>query len=466
MLEFLEKLNKSSIPYVSWKNNHEIGLALKGTSDLDLFVPLEFRNRFYQLCSQEEWLVAKNPIAHYPWITHFYKVGKELRVNHLHVYFKIVTGESWLKEYILPLDKWLIDNRERHPGSGTWVLNNQAQAYLFTLRHLLKCGSLLSRLLYFKEMAGYRKEWLKCARDLNSISCEAPLDIRPFLSGARLTADDFSLPTVRQSISFRTSVFPFLRLSLWSLPIRRLIAFFRRALNKIIFKRKKILPNGGLVIAISGVDGAGKSTMVREAVEFFCGFLTVEQYHIGRPQGSLLELVRRLSISSAMRKNESKSIHSSSNISARKAVSATVLALLRLRLARKIRDRAQKGYLTIVDRWPTRTVGKMDGPKINLDNEKSILLKICGNLENWAYARMPSADVCYYFELPLSVAVERNRNRIKNGKELDEDIVLRYKDNHEFQPLARKTVLFDNAGPFAEKRIDFLLTLWSDITKH
>ena len=362
--KFLEILDDAGIPYVSWKNNHELEKALSGKSDIDLFVPLEFREDFLRLCRQECWLLAENPIAQYPWINHFYKPDSELTINHLHVYFKVVTGESWLKEYILPLDDWLIDNRIRCPEFGIWVLNNQAQAYLFTVRHLLKCGSLLSRLLYFKELSSYREEWSKCANDLKSITCDDPLGIKLFAAGTRLKQDGLQLPCMRTAIGFRATLRPFLRVSALSLPFRRLSSFLERAWNKLTYRRKKILPSRGLVVAISGVDGAGKSTMIKEAKDFCSLFLTVEQYHIGKPQGILLETLRALVNPVKNREREPKKSSGPSRIPIKKAVSATVIALLRLKLARKIGKRASKGYLILVDRWPTKIVGKMDGPKI------------------------------------------------------------------------------------------------------
>jgi ribose 1,5-bisphosphokinase PhnN len=79
---------------------------------------------------------------------------------------------------------------------------------------------------------------------------------------------------------------------------------------------------------------------------------------------------------------------------------------------------------------------------------------------------MPKADVCYFFELPVSVAIERNRARIKVDKESDEEIVARFEGNRDFHPLARKVVRFDNAGEFAVKRKEFLWHVWNEIVSH
>ena len=79
---------------------------------------------------------------------------------------------------------------------------------------------------------------------------------------------------------------------------------------------------------------------------------------------------------------------------------------------------------------------------------------------------MPMADVCFYFALPLDKAIERNRNRVKKMKEMDEEITNRYKNNEDFNPLSRNTVVFNNAGDLEPKRIEFILKLWAEITRH
>src|SRR5690554_1318853 len=108
---FVLNFEKSGGKYVSWKNNHEIDLVLSGGSDLDIFIPLRYKSLFFELAKKESWIQVKNPVADYPEIYHFYAINENLNVFHLHVYFKVITGESWLKEYEFPLDDFFIENR-------------------------------------------------------------------------------------------------------------------------------------------------------------------------------------------------------------------------------------------------------------------------------------------------------------------------------------------------------------------
>ena len=213
---------------------------------------------------------------------------------HLHVYFRVVTGESWLKEYALPLESFLLENRVRASTSGIWILNDAAQRYLFALRHLLKGGSVSSRWLYSKELESYRREWAACGGPVGWDPQKGPIALSGYVSKANLDRELIGLPALGPALLLRSSLWPFLRVAGWTLPLRRVASFLKRALNRIFWKRKKVFPQVGLVIAISGVDGAGKSTMLSVMREFFSGFLTVDSYQLGRPQGRILEFVRRL----------------------------------------------------------------------------------------------------------------------------------------------------------------------------
>src|SRR5690625_5290511 len=152
LLEILHSFEEYGGEYVSWKNNHEIHLVFEGESDLDIFIPYAHKELFFELAKKEKWIIVKNPVADYPNVCHLFTIDKELKIYHLHVYFKVITGESWLKEYNFPLDDFLIENRILHP-SGIYILNKKAQAYLFVLRHFLKGYSLSSRILYKNELS-------------------------------------------------------------------------------------------------------------------------------------------------------------------------------------------------------------------------------------------------------------------------------------------------------------------------
>ena len=470
MITFLKSLDTARIPYVSWKNNHEISGALSGETDLDLFVPLQFRAAFLSAATASAWIRFENPVARYPWVTHFYNLDEELREFHLHVYFKLVTGESWLKEFILPFDEFLLSERFRIGEDGVWGLNKRAQAYLYAVRHLLKGGSFFSRTHYRRELESYREEWEQCEQRVEDLAGWGPIRLDNFLHGSGLQSSPVQLPGFFTALRFRASLSPFLRLPRWSLPFRRIHSLDVRALNKLIFKRKKVFPQGGLVLAISGADGAGKSTMLNEIAGVLSKFISVQRLGLGKPQGAIVEALRkRMKLGEATQSSASPA--SCSNQSRKKpglrsSLSAAVLAILRFRMAHKAVRYALKGDLVLVDRWPTDVVGMMDGPRFEVDAAAGFATNLCCRMEHWAYQRMPRANLCFFLQSPESVLVERNRSRVKEDKETDGEIIARNQQNQRFKPLANKVVLFDNDGPLAQKRVDLISAIWNEIGRH
>jgi thymidylate kinase len=460
LLDFLNELDERNIKYVSWKNNHEIELSINGESDLDIHIPLKYRDKFFQLLLKNYWISVFNPVAVYPFVEHYYLISDENKIYHLHVYFKIVTGESWLKEFDLPLSEFLIENRLK--SNGLYILNNKSQSYLFAIRHVLKCGSITSRILYSKEFDSYKSEWLLCNYDASKLQGYGPLSLDDVIDSSGLLYG-FELSSYFNSFIFRMKLAPHLRLSYIALPIYRLISFFRRLLNKFLFKRKKLFKGRGAVIAISGVDGSGKSSMIDAVNSCLSKFLTIKTLSLGKPQGRLLEFLRK----STSNKNPNSGWSSKNNsihyTSLFKSISLLVLAILRLFESWKSQYYINSGYIVLVDRWPTREFGKMDGPKIYVNNTSSGLVKLLSKLEGLIYHAIPAAEVCFFLDVSVDTAIKRNSMRIKDDKETESEIRERHMENKMIEPVTKKFIRFNNDGPFEEKKTELLLLVRNEL---
>ena len=460
----LTELDIHGVNYVSWKNNHQLCSVMSGNGDIDLFVTLDDRSKFIDLCRAHDWIEVINPVSKHPWIAHFYRLGENLEAFHIHVYFKVITGETWIKEYSIPFDAWMIKNRIRDSDHNIWVLNKYSQAYLFLIRHFLKCGSYSGRLLYRRELESYREEWQSFSHYIEPEDIDGPINIKSFLDCSGVFEKKLQLPSIKSAFLFRVSFLPFLRYKVSSLFLLRLSSFFSRLVNKVFLKQKKILPEFGLTIAISGVDGSGKTTMLEEVNKILGQFLTVERFHLGRPQGKFIELIWR----ALGNKSENSIIPGCHDITTPstlgRAINGAVLALLRLRKARHICNKVSDGSIMLIDRWPTDEVGKMDGPRVILGKNSGRLHYLCKLIESWAYANMPHVDICYFFIVPIEVATERNRLRVKDNKETEEQIAARFLGNLDYKPLARKTIHFENSGDFLANRKEFLENIWSEIS--
>jgi len=451
----LDKLLERGGQYTSWKNNHEIELALSGESDLDIFVPLKYKSLFLELAKDDNWIPVKNPIADYPDIYHFYSINESLKVFHLHVYFKVITGESWLKEYIFPIDDFLIENSVCH-SSGIYILNNKAQSFLFVLRHFTKGKSFFSRILYKKELDSYKEEWELCKSGFDPLSQPEIIDFSPYFSGSGLD-NQFDLPDSKTAKMVRIRLKSYLRLPESKLTQLRLNSLKERLLNKLVYKRKKILPVQGFILVFSGADGVGKSTMSETIGNAYKTFLTVKNVQLGRPQSAGIEAVRKLlnrkkkESSGAAVKSESKD----KKITLKRALSATYLAYLRYKTAERAKKYRQKNYLVISDRWPTLEYHKMDGPKLSAEKLNGLYRKLA-LLEKKYYDKLISSDLSIILTVPTDVAVQRNRERIKEGKETDQEIMERHLQNAHHNPKSKEIIRFDNNGELNYKRFELI----------
>ena len=160
-------------------------------------------------------------------------------------------------------------------------------------------------------------------------------------------------------------LFTYLRYRSFTLPFRRWLSFLKRLSNKLRLNQKKLLYKRGIVISISGVDGSGKTSMLEEVNKVFGKFLTINRYHLGRPQGKVIEYIWR-ALGNRRKLFHARYRASNDSTSLGKSVNGVILSLLRLRKARQITAQASQGALILTDRWPTNEVGKMDGPRVIL----------------------------------------------------------------------------------------------------
>ncbi|QHC50554.1 hypothetical protein EKK97_14430 [Billgrantia tianxiuensis] len=126
--------------------------------------------------------------------------------------------------------------------------------------------------------------------------------------------------------------------------------------------------------------------------------------------------------------------------------------MLRWRLSRHARRLARAGVTVVADRWPTLEYGKMDGPRIatGLPGLNGAVLRLLAGWERAIYRRIEPADIVFHLVVDEQTAIARNAARVKADKESTQDIVRRFRDNLDFQPIAHRVERIDNLGTLQE----------------
>jgi thymidylate kinase len=134
----------------------------------------------------------------------------------------------------------------------------------------------------------------------------------------------------------------------------------------------------------------------------------------------------------------------------------------------KARRFSANGDLVICDRFPSERVGAMDSPRLTRNpNSGGIRISIYNyfaRLEERLYRQIPPPDLILQLKVSLETAKKRNQDRIKRGKETDEYLESRHRQNKNWK-ISGKTIICDinTDQPLAETIYQVKKTIWDKL---
>jgi len=442
---------KHKIQYCSWKNNNFLQEELLGVGDIDLLVSSTQSHLFEKILNDSGFIRVFSSISEYPFIRHYYSYDVMMdKFVHLHVYYKLITGDSHLKEYRFPVEALMLKHsilsrkgiKEAHPSH---------QADMYMLRKYIKSSSLLGLFLLFRESEDYKSEFNYIKGRISDNSVKSPPSLFKFDVEFLKPLSFVNLLKIKRHIK------------VWHRGVgvvERVSQLNTRILNKLFFHRKKIV-NGG-VIAIAGLDGSGKSSAVEMLSKWLSKEFTIKIFHFGRPPATLLTYPIRIMLwvrRVVFLKNASGSLVDSSNnkLSLISKIRYLALALERVVLMRNAHRFSLNGGIAILDRYPSNNIGKMDSQRIPDSNS------FFGRLESTLYESMKIADMLLKFNVDVEEAVRRNSSRIKKDKETDEEIRIRFNINDRLQYSSMLEHEIDAMQPKDEVHKQLKVLVWEYI---
>ena len=438
--DLASQLNDQGIRYCHWKSNWALADSVRGDADLDMLVHRDDAARFRVVVERLGFgSVVDSANAPFPAVEHYYALDSESGgIAHVHVYYKIVTGQSLMKNYRLPVEEMLLKNT-RPDQASLQVPDKGAELILFVIRMLVKHTSPLELALLLRQWKKVKIEidWLlegsalETARELLAESIPQ-LQTGTFEQGVEALRRPESLAK-RVALGFRVrrELRGYAR---HGAPIVLLVEtrkFLDLLFHRLRGSKKGLTPlTGGAVIAFVGSEASGKSTMLEEVGSWLGKNYTVDRVHAGKPPSTaatllpnkLVPVMRRVAPSSRSTVLEAdlQNPESSPSVSALFALRSVSLAYDRRALLRKAHAHAANGRIVLCDRYPSGA-GQVDGPQLGvvLSDASSFgsWLSLLSRTESRIYAEIPRPDLVLHLTAPLEITLSRNAQRDKTEPE-------------------------------------------------
>jgi thymidylate kinase len=409
---------------------------------------------------------------------------------HLHMFTRVLTGESFLKSHLLPFEEMLLENT--YSSNGLMVTSKEAELVLFVLRMYIKYGSFLDAARVLRSDKKVREEasWLKDGSNMKQtgllLDTYCPVvSEATFNAGLDAILRGSALPNkwkLSRRIRRNLRIYGKYSLAGWLFGHIQLLT---GALVKKIRKQKgsKILLSGGTIIAIVGADATGKSTMVSETSRWLRKNFVVNTIHAGKPPSTVLTfpinflLVLHRGLRSRLRSLRKAGKGESSNAVVADAESKTTNSLIyairavclawdRHTLLSKARRASANGEIVVCDRYPTNAPGMMDSPRLLEDPTQN---GIATSIHNWLtriernlYRQIPPPDIV----LRLSVSLETAKKRNAARENVDDEMYLqnRHQQAKEwFMSGTRSIQDIDTDLPLDETLLAVKQAIWSSL---
>ena len=366
--------NKEGLLYCHWKSNEHLLPGLEGTTDLDVLLSSDDKEKGEVLLRQLDFLKCKSQYgSRYPGVDDWIGFDKETgALIHLHLHFRLVTGHKGMKEYSLPWADMALQTRVFNEEYGVYTIEpNLELVTLYTriglkadFKSLIRCrigmlkfdNAIYKEIVWLKERVDMQKVqqlielfYGKRAAQMMAIVKKEKIDSGTYLMLRKIAEKSF-----KDSSQTRC----FVRL--------REVAFFCyqkvliKPLSKLkpIISRKVPVSEKGLMIAFLGQDGAGKTTVTQKLMKWWRWKMEVRYVYLGSGDNYnswKKRLVKRLPTHGPLKYLRSIIALTDTRDLTKKAY----------RYMRKAEKYASKGGVVILDRYPQMIyAGICDGPKI------------------------------------------------------------------------------------------------------
>jgi len=410
-------LDELDLAYCHWKSNIDLGAACNGEGDLDLLIAREDYACAVRvlLASGFKRMVSKMD-RRFPGMEDF--LGHDLQTGelvHVQAHVQLITGQALTKNLHFPFEALYLETRDRDKTLGVPIPNRSMEALIHCCRTFTKLGlSIQCRPALFRRHLHKASEEMSyllpggiSELNISLVSRAMPeFQSGEFEAAASAILNRASLTewrSMRRVLMKRLSSYQRRK------PLRERLSWLSRRLFLLAARftgapPKRSFASGGLGMAIIGSDGAGKSSAISHLSSWLGKYVSVQNFHIGRPTPSIptrvfgraTNLFQKLS-------NGSLRLPQPGDATAEVWPNrlAWIPALLYLFLAKDRRRTVEhatrlagRGVIVVCDRFPLAGLGLMDSPRImSMTNRNNRLYRRLAEMEEQEYAKIKLMDL-------------------------------------------------------------------------
>jgi len=391
LLSVLHDFHLKKVAYCYWKSSNKISTVLAGQSDLDLLVARKDQHRCEIILLENGLkLFPTMPCRDHPALLSFLGYDDLTgRLVHIHLHFSLVVGERLLKNYHLPWEEVILERAIPHPTLPVMILDPPSEAVLLGVRSCLEL-----RRRDPVTLRHWRTTTRKFARDRRTLPArvdrDAVRDLAATLLNERIANaivdviyGDKPLENQR-SLRRQVEAFlaPYRTYNMVEARIRaawRAVLWIAGGINKQLLRLprpwSRRAPAGGVVVAVVGLDGSGKSTIVAAIRDWLEPEIDAVPMYFGtgdgRPSLLLLPFKKMVPLVSRVLRTRPKG-SSHGNVSNRSpgilysmllTIWAIAVALEKRSKLLAARRGADRGLIVVTDRYPQNELASFnDGP--------------------------------------------------------------------------------------------------------
>ena len=391
LLAVLGEFHRLKISYCYWKSSRRVHSVLTGDGDVDLLVAKDDQHRAETALLMQGFKRFPS-VAHrdHPAISSFIGFDQTSdRLIHFHLHFRLIVGERLLKIYRVPWEDALLARSILHPTVPIRILDPASEAVLLAVRACLELRRIDPITLRSwqatthkfavdrRELAARVDPTMLRARaggllnaELAGMVCDAIYGREPLQRHRRLRR------TIREHFAAHRSYNAVETRLRWA---GRLVLWGAGSINKRLLHLprpwSRRVPGGGCVVALTGVDGSGKTTVASAIRAWLTPEIDLVPIYFGTGAGrpSLLLWPFKLMVPMLTRLMKTKPKGAShGKISNRPPgpIYGLLLMVWAAVVAREKRNKllaarrgANRGMVVLTDRYPqNEIIGFNDGP--------------------------------------------------------------------------------------------------------